>query len=422
MKKKGLFKKGLKIVIFIAMLVGIVLTNALKLQNKDLSNHEKITDTGIRDYYDSPITPVIAALFYENIVSQSGFIQRGSQTKENAKMAVIPKAVSPFNRPVISKLYDEIPNRKKIKEIVIIYTDSKNIKLHEKIIKGKFPSAKVNKIKVDNEHSLKKEDVEDNLSSDEGMVIFLTNLDKGLNSEKSERLANEAIFYAQKNNYQMNVFDIVDDYVALSLETGDRFVYEHKEHEDDNNLAEQKKYLESFAAQYGDELLRIFVVNMQRAVQGETEIEVPHKVEKNYRLFDRGSICIKVQDADNVQIFEELKINQEESIIAIVAKAAMRIVKSAGDKQGKFFHIYLLTEMEQISDQNALILADYLDDDDGVYVSHQRQAALLMPQDIPNNTQDILKKLRASAKIRRNVKHKDLTFYRFKYVELQYEN
>ena len=78
--------------------------------------------------------------------------------------------------------------------------------------------------------------------------------------------------------------------------------------------------------------------------------------------------------------------------------------------------------MEQISDQNKLILADYLEADDGIYVSHQRQSGILLPQDIPNNTEEIVEKLRKVAKIRRNVKNEDLNFYRFKYAEIEYEN
>ena len=422
-KTKKTLKKIFKAMFFITMLFGIILTNAMKLQERDFSNYERTTDEGISDYYDDPVTPVIAALFYESKPTQSGFVQRGEQKKETAKMAVIPKDVSSFNRPVIDKLYDEIPINDRIRKLTLIYNDTKSMKVHANIINRKFNSAKINRIQVDNEHVLNIEDIEKNLSAKGELVIFLANLDRGLNSEKSERLANEAVFFAQKNNYHMNVFDIVDDdYVALALESGEKFVYENKEKGTKASLIIQKVHLDRFVYQNQNEILRYFLLNMQRAAQGETNIEIPDKTEKNYRLFDRGSVYINVQDEDDVQIFEELKVNQEESIIAIISKAAMHIANSDYDVQGKYFHIYLLTEMEQISEKDILNLAKYLEPDDGIYVSHQKQAGIMLAQDRPDDTEQIIKDLRSLVKVDSNVKNKDLSLYRFKYVEILYEN
>ena len=45
-----------------------------------------------------------------------------------------------------------------------------------------------------------------------------------------------------------------------------------------------------------------------------------------------------------------------------------------------------------------------------------------MASDKPSDADGIIAKLRATAQIRDNVKNSDLSFYRFKYVEMQYEN
>ena len=122
------------------MVSGIIWINALKLQDDTLSNYEKITDVETKYYYENPITPVIAALFYEDKNAGYGYNIKqndGEKRNENIRMAVVPKEVSPFNRPVIEKLYEEIPNKNKFKEIFIIFAEEKNAKAHSELIKRK---------------------------------------------------------------------------------------------------------------------------------------------------------------------------------------------------------------------------------------------------------------------------------------------
>ena len=78
--------------------------------------------------------------------------------------------------------------------------------------------------------------------------------------------------------------------------------------------------------------------------------------------------------------------------------------------------------MEQIRGENGDVLMNYIEPDDGVYVSYKKQAGLLLASDKPSNGDDLIAKLRSVAQIRENVKDSDLSFYRFKYVEMQYEN
>ena len=133
-RAKNIINKLFKLVIFLAMIAGIVWINALKLQDESLSNYEKITDTGTRDYYNEPVSPVIAALFYiSDIQLQSLSVQQPQEKKDDVKMAVIPKDVNSFNLPVINKLYEEIPDKNNINELILIYTEKKNAKKHSDI-------------------------------------------------------------------------------------------------------------------------------------------------------------------------------------------------------------------------------------------------------------------------------------------------
>lgn len=423
-KTKNIIKKALKIAIFLAMIAGIVWINALKLQDETLSNYEKITDVETKDYYTNPITPVIAALFYEDENAGYGYSLKSNNSvsrKENIRMSVVPKEVNSFNRPVIEKLYEEIPNKSKFKEIFIIFAEEKNAKAHSELIKRKFSEAKITRIKIGKKNSIDENEISAHLKDNTKLVVFLANLDRGLNSTKSDRLANVAVFFAQKNNYQMNVFDIVDEYIATALATGEDYIYDMNRAGDTNSLAKQKENLERFLLRHRAEILHYFALNLERSMQ-KKNVELPEKTNKNYRLFDRGAIYIKVHNKDYAQVFEELKLNQDESIISVIANSTKHIVESSRGLSGKYFHIYLLTEMEQIRGENEDVMMNYIEPDDGLYVSYKKQAGLLLASDKPSDAKAIIAKLRATAQIRDNVKNSDLSFYRFKYVEMQYEN
>lgn len=426
-KTKKMLNKAFKIALFLAMLACIVWINALKLQEDTLSNYEKITDTGVREYYKEPITPVIAALFYRDEKPQISFDsyfkpKDKNPDKEDVKMAVVPKNVSAFNRPVIEKLYEEIPTKNNVKRVVIIYTDSKNAKEHTSLIKKRFPNVEFTRVMVNQENELSENDIDIYLQNKDTLVVFLANLDRGLNSEKSERLANEAVFFAQKNNYQMNVFDIVDEYIASALESGEDFSYAFSNKVSaSDSLAKQKENLDLYVIRYKQELLHHFAKNIELSMQGK-DIAVPQKNHANYRLFDRGAVYIKVFNKDYSQVFEELKLNQEDGIVAVIAKIAKDIVSSSRGISGKYYRIYLLTEMEQIHGESAAILANYLEAEDGIYISYKKQAALLLGSDKPTDYNTLIAKLRNMAQIKENVPNESINFYRFKYAEMDYEN
>lgn len=427
-KTKGIIRKSIRVAALFAMIICIVWINALKLQDDNFSNYEKVTDTGVRDYYKDPITPVIAVLFYRDENQQPGFKPYFKKQKnedasaDDMKMAVVPKNVSKFNRPVIEKLYDEIPSQNKINKIVIIHTESQNAKDHKKLIKKRFPDAQFTEILVDNKNKIQEQDINLYLQEKDTFVVFLANLDRGLNTEKSERLANAAVFFAQKNNYQMNVFDIVDEYIASALETGGaELSYVINRQSSLDLLSAQKKNLERYILNNKAELLHYFAYNIEWSSQGK-EVKIPQRNSKNYRLFDRGIVYVKAYDKNFSLVFEELKLNQEDGIIFVISKIAKDIMNSNQSDLAKYYRIYLLTDMEQVHGESGKLLANYIEPDDGVYISYKKQAALLLASDKPADYDLMIQKLRTKAKIKENVPNKKISFYRFKYVEMEYEN
>ena len=429
-KTKEILNKIYKVIIFFAMVAAIIWINAVKLQDDTLSNYEKTTDDGVHDYYNDPITPVIAALFYRDEDMKTGFNPDMLKTEhkkniavEDVKMAIIPKTVNAINTPVIEKLYDEIANKERFRNVVLIYNSAKNARDHVRIIKRVFPYARITRILISkkDKKGVEQEVVDKYLQEIRTFVVFLANLDRGLNSQKSERLANEAIFFAQKNNYQMNVFDIVDEYIAAAIETGGEFAYAFDTSVNNDFLNRQKENLSKYVLKNRQELMYYYARNIELAMQ-DKNVEIPQKTDKNYRLFDRGTVYVKVFNKDYDLVFEELKLNQSDGIITTLAKMAGDVVNSSRGMAGRYHRIYLITEMEPIHGESGSVLANYLEPDDGIYVSYGKNAGIMLDSERPENPEILIARLRDTAKIKSSVSNSDLSFYRFKSVEMQYEN
>ena len=60
--------------------------------------------------------------------------------------------------------------------------------------------------------------------------------------------------------------------------------------------------------------------------------------------------------------------------------------------------------------------------DDGIYVSYGKNAGIMLDSERPENPEILITRLRDTAKIKSSVSNSDLSFYRFKSVEMQYEN
>lgn len=429
-KTKDILRKIYKVCLFFALVAGIVWINAEKLDDDTLSNYEKITDAGIHDdnYYNSNITPVIAALFYYDENTKLGFnsnpdiYAQHKITTEDIRMAILPKTVNALNTPVIEKLYDEIPDKERFKNIVLVYNSAKNARSHNRIIKRRFPNSRTIKLMIDKEQNVMLQDALDNyLKSYNTLVVFLANLDRGLNSKKSEKLANEAVFYAQKYNYQMNVFDVVDEYVAAAMKSGEEFAYAVDIENNTDILSRQKENLDRYVLANRRVLLYYFAHNMELAMQ-DAKLDIPQKNNKNYRLFDQGNLYIKVFNKDYNLVFEELKLQKDEGIVVTLSKMAEDVVKSKHGMSGKYNRIYLLTEMESLPSESNAVLANYLEPDDGIYASYKKNAGLLLADERPDDAEMMMAKLREAAKIKDNVDNADISFFRFKYTEMQYDN
>ena len=82
----------------------------------------------------------------------------------------------------------------------------------------------------------------------------------------------------------------------------------------------------------------------------------------------------------------------------------------------------MLTDLEKIEKAENEPLVNHLETDDGVYVQYQRRSALMAADERPADEEGLMAALRARGRIPEEASAAQIEFYRFKTVEINYEN
>lgn len=427
-RTKLLIKLWLNRFLWCCVLGLIIWLNVLRLQDNNYSNYEKVIDYGRIKDADTLVRPVIAAIFYagKNNVKTSlstYFNHSDNYKKQNVKMVVVPQTITSYSAEVIEKLYEEIRNNNKIEKVLLIYDkdDKNDVKTHKKILKQVMDVSEINENPV-SQYNINSEKVIDlYLKSTDNLVIFLADLDKGLDEVNSNFLTGEAVYFAQKYHYQMNVFDIVDTQLAKALDKDYETLYPLQTMKDEPLLAKQKRNLERYKRHYWHLLRNYFELNLIQISQGDTPI-LPLRTEENYRLYDRGRLVLKAFDKNYIEIFEQIEMQENKGIIVLLLDAIQNLVKSKKNKEAKYFKIYFLTDLEYIEQEKGEMLMSYLDQDDGIYASYKDKYSLLVADDRPDNPEDLAITVQAKAKIAKDIPEEKINFYKFKTLEISYDD
>jgi hypothetical protein len=231
-------------------------------------------------------------------------------------------------------------------------------------------------------------------------------------------LADEAIYFAQKNHYKIHIFDEVDTQLAKAWEE-DYAAWFEDDDKEESLLTQQKSNLETYINHYGNELLTYFVVNLNLP-RGERALW-PEKTAENYRLFDRGYIYVRFFTDGGREIFSRAKVGKNKGVIVgmieIARKAAEKLYQPIESAK-----IYVLTDLEKIEKDENVPLVNYLERDDGIYVQYHKKIALLAADERPEDEESLQAMLRQRAQIPAEVANKKVEFYKFKTVEINYEN
>ncbi len=427
-RTKLLIKLWLNRFLWCCVLGLIIWINVLRLQDNNYSNYEKVIDYGRIKDADNLVRPVIAAIFYagKNNTKTSlstYFNHSDNYKKQNVKMVVVPQNITSYSAEVIEKLYEEIRNNNKIKKVLLIYDkdDKNDVNAHKKILKQVMDVSEINENPVSQYNLNSEKTIDIYLKSTDNLVIFLADLDKGLNENNSNFLTGEAVYFAQKYHYQINVFDIVDTQLAKALDKDYETLYPLQTMKDEPLLAKQKRNLERFKRHYWHLLRNYFELNLIQISQGDAPI-LPLRTEENYRLYDRGRLVLKAFDKNYIEIFEQIEMQENKGIIMLLLDAIHNLVTSGKNKDAQYFKIYFLTDLEYIEQEKGTMLMSYLDQDDGIYAVYKDKYSLLVADDRPDNPEDLATTVQTKAKIGKDIPEEKINFYKFKTLEINYED
>lgn len=427
-RTKLLIKLWLNRFLWCCVLGLIIWINALRLQDNNYSNYEKVIDYGRIKDADKLVRPVIAAIFYagrnNTKTSLSTYFNHSNNyKKQNVKMVVVPQNITSYSAEVIEKLYEEIRNNNKIKKVLLIYDkdDKNDVNAHKKILKQVMDVSEINENPVSQYNLNSEKTIDIYLKSTDNLVIFLADLDKGLNENNSNFLTGEAVYFAQKYHYQINVFDIVDTQLAKALDKDYETLYPLQTMKDEPLLAKQKRNLERFKRHYWHLLRNYFELNLIQISQGDAPI-LPLRTEENYRLYDRGRLVLKAFDKNYIEIFEQIEMQENKGIIMLLLDAIRHLVTSGKNKDAQYFKIYFLTDLEYIEQEKGTMLMSYLDQDDGIYAVYKDKYSLLVADDRPDNPEDLATTVQTKAKIGKDIPEEKINFYKFKTLEINYED
>lgn len=392
----------------VALLMGMITwENAQRLQNNIYANYEKAVDYGRVREEKTQINPVMAAIFYadKNVHGNqvSTYLDHSANyAKINIKMVVIPQFLTKDTIDVVEKLYQEIAKNNKIKNIAVVFDKESHAEKHRELLQTVIQPENIHFFEFESAIISVEERIEKYLRQSGGLVVILSDL----SSEKTNFLTEEAIYWAQKYHYNMNVFDIVDTRLAEAVDKDYASLFSLQNNQKLPLLKKQKFNLEQYEKRYGMLLWHWFMINITRAEQKLAPMW-PLKSDDTYRLYDRGTIYAQTET------FE--KVVDNSGIVVALVRMAQRFVHKKIKTEGA--HLYLLTDKEEILPQ----VAD-LDADDGVYITYGNYKALVLPEQRPADWRTLIELLRYKAGIPEETDGTEFKYYKFKAVEINNEN
>lgn len=399
-------KTGLIVFIILGLIVWI---NVARLQKNIYANYEKAVDYGRVREEKEDVKPVICAVFYADKDVESGEVlaylnHSRNYNRRKVKMVVVPKFLTDDTFEVVEKLYEEIHKHNTLRNVALIYDGEGDIAQHKAMLQDVMEIDNIKAWLMTETNLQAEQDIESYLQKEGFLVVLLADLNKSIEQENSDFLAQEAVFLAQKHYYRMNVFDAIDTQLAKALDK-DYAALLSLSVDDEPTALKQKNNLEKYVAKYGVLMWQYFLRNVAALEKGNLPLW-PLKNDDTYRLYDRATVYIQTQS------FE--KQIQGKSVAASLIELARRVVdrhSSVGQVR-----IYLLTEKEPI-DSNFHSLAD----DDGIYIQYKDYKALLLPSQRGNND-NLQAVLKHKAGLPENIKNHEIKYYKFKTVEVTHEN
>lgn len=420
---KKFLKKWVRRLVILLVLIGVAWLNVHRFKYNIFANYEKAVDYGRVREDKEIINPVIAAVFYagknEPKTDIASYMSHWDNYRtRNVKMLIVPEKITDESVKVLQKLYREISKHNVIKYIVLMHKQNENTEAHLQLLRQMFATKDVEAVDMGQDVAATEENLEDFLRDPESLVIFAADIKQRIGLMKEDFLVNEALYLAQKNYYKIHVFDEVDTQLAQAWEDDYAAWFENTDDQSESSLMQQQANLQNYVDHYGEDIKYYFAENLHLPLKAKTLW--PQKNAQNYRLFDRGYVYIRFFGVGGREIFSRAKVGKNKGVIVgiieIARKATAKVTQPIESA-----NIYLLTDLEKIERVGNKPLIKYLETDDGVYVQYRNRSALLVAGE-RDNTEDVLELLRQRLQLPEDVKLDEMEFYKFKTVEMSYEN
>ena len=409
--------------IVLGILAFVCRINIVRLRNNVYANYEKVVDYGRVRENKVTVAPAIAVIFYndkDNTVKNitTYFNHFDNYKKRNVKIVLIPRILNAENKLVLAKLYTELFKHNNIEKITFVDDKSKDFSKHLELIKDNIPVQNIESLVFENEDIAAKNQIEEILNLKNQVVIMPLDLTEDSADFKKDFLLNVAMYFAQKNAYHMQVFDMIDTQMAQLIENDYSVLYALTNKEDVPLLVQQKRNLEQYKKRYANELLHYLKINMAMA----KDFVWPAKNDETYRLFDRGSVYVRLYDEELCEIFARKRVQKNKGVIVSLIEIANKAARKIDTTKVKYIKISILTDLEEINKSETESLAKYLDVDDGVYIQYEDKNAIMVADERPDDSSSIVEDLRKRASISEDVSESKIKFYKFKATEISDEN
>ena len=245
------------------------------------------------------------------------------------------------------------------------------------------------------------------LQEEGNLVVMPADLSSIISPQKDDLLVNEAIYFAQQYSLKANVVDTIDTQLSDSADVSLLFgEYDLKSGE---IIEQQKKALKLYAEKYGSQLMQF----LRQKLQGKENIKL-----KDEHFYDRGNIYVEVV-ADNVLL---TAVRKNSAVITALRDIAEQFSSKIKNNQIKSIKIYLLTDLEYVEDPHQMLQFGFLAADDGVWVEYRHLFGLITSDKRLASADSWLNILHQAAGIPDMVVAEDVKYYKFKTVEIEYEN
>lgn len=418
MLKKWIFRLSAVLAVILLCFV-----NVRRLNNNIYSNYERAVDYGRVREKKEIIEPVIAAVFYQGNKEKQKNVytylnHSDNYKKQNVKIITVPTNLNKDAVLVIERLYTEVNKSNKIKKAVLLVSDDKNVKEHKELLQKSMLIDDIQVVMPDEIEDFLKQEIDKCLQEDGTVVVTAVDLNNKIKDDKSNFLIEKIITLAQKYFYKAFVFDAVDTQMIKAVDIDYKSMYSTDVLKEEPLLVKQQRNLQKYVNQYREMLLKYYWQNF--LLGDEKETIWPAKSEKTYRLYDRGAVYMRFFDENGKELFSRAKIGKNKGIIVSVVELARKSARKISQPI-KSFKIYLFTDFEPI-DWKGDNLVNYLETDDGVYIQYKNKKALMVYDERSQNSSEWLKFLFNKAGVPEDVKKSDIKLYRFKTVEIKYEN